>query len=66
LHLAGVVAGAYDEEVGESGNFAKVQNSDVFGLLGLGGSDGNQPRGFDVFQFIGLTQGIAPVRIVLQ
>ena len=45
LDLFGIVSAANHEEIGESGNLAQIQNSNVDGFLGFGGSNGGEPRG---------------------
>ncbi len=45
LDLGLVLAGADEEEVGEGGDFAEVEDDDVAGLLGFGGAEGDLPRG---------------------
>ena len=43
LNLARVGAGADDEEIGKRGDFAKVEDAYVGGLLRIGGADGGEP-----------------------
>jgi hypothetical protein len=44
LNLAGVGTAAYYEKVGETGDLAKVEDLDVFGLLRLGGLNRGEPK----------------------
>jgi len=46
LNLAGVGAAADYEKVGETGDLAKVEDLDVFGLLRLGGLNRGEPQIF--------------------
>lgn len=45
LDLGLVLARADEEEIGEGGDFPEVEDLDVPGLLGLGGAEGDLPRG---------------------
>ena len=44
LDLLGVASATDDEEVREAGDFAQVQDANIKGLLGFGGSNGSEPR----------------------
>jgi hypothetical protein len=44
LDLLGIASTADDEEIREGSDLAQVQNTNVEGFLGLGGSNGGEPR----------------------
>jgi hypothetical protein len=45
LHLLGIASAADHEKIREGGDFAQVQNANVEGFLGFGGSNSGEPRG---------------------
>jgi hypothetical protein len=45
LNLLGITAAADHEKIREGSHFAQIQNANVEGFLGLGGSNRGDPRG---------------------